>query len=197
MKHEIIMASAGSGKTYRLSNRIIELLLNGVDPRKVIALTFTRKAAGEFSSALFEKIAQAAYDPEKAAQICSDLNIPGQYTSTDFLNLLEQVIAVLPELHLGTLDGYFTRIVQSFQLELGLSSGAGLTILEGAEMEELRSSIIGELLFGDNISSEHLAEFLQAFKLANFGKEGVPVTRQMQSFVEQWHRAFLTHGKRP
>ncbi len=61
MQHELIMASAGSGKTYRLSNRIISLLLQGVDPQRLIALTFTRKAAGEFSSVETELIRPPAF----------------------------------------------------------------------------------------------------------------------------------------
>ncbi len=44
----LIRASAGSGKTFKLTNRFIQLLVNGVPPEKVIALTFTKKAAGEF-----------------------------------------------------------------------------------------------------------------------------------------------------
>lgn len=196
MKNEIIMASAGSGKTYKLSNRIIELLLNDVDPTKIIALTFTRKAAGEFSSALFEKLAQASSSSQVAAQICSDLGRNGEYTCEDFLGLLEDLIAALPLLNLGTLDGYFTKIVQAFKLELGLVSGSGLTILDGAELERHRSQLIAQLLFSNNLSEELLEEFLQAFKLASFGKEAVSVTSQMETFVTSWHRSFLANGKK-
>ena len=46
--HICIKASAGSGKTYALTNRYIKLLTAGVDPAKIIALTFTRKASSEF-----------------------------------------------------------------------------------------------------------------------------------------------------
>ena len=48
LSHLRITASAGTGKTFRLTDRIVELLLLGVEPRKILALTFTRKAAGEF-----------------------------------------------------------------------------------------------------------------------------------------------------
>ena len=46
--NEMIRASAGTGKTYQLTNRFIRLLLCGLPPDRIIALTFTRKAAGEF-----------------------------------------------------------------------------------------------------------------------------------------------------
>ena len=47
----LILASAGSGKTYQLGNRVIGLVANGNAPEKIVALTFTRKAAGEFAEA--------------------------------------------------------------------------------------------------------------------------------------------------
>ena len=44
----MIRASAGSGKTWQLANRYLALLVLGVLPEKIIALTFTKKAADEF-----------------------------------------------------------------------------------------------------------------------------------------------------
>jgi ATP-dependent exoDNAse (exonuclease V) beta subunit (contains helicase and exonuclease domains) len=44
----MILASAGSGKTYALTNRFVQLLAGGAAPERIVALTFTRKAAGEF-----------------------------------------------------------------------------------------------------------------------------------------------------
>ena len=60
LSHLRITASAGTGKTFRLTDRIVELLLLGVEPRKILALTFTRKAAGEVLRKLLEKLATGA-----------------------------------------------------------------------------------------------------------------------------------------
>ena len=57
--HVMILASAGSGKTYALTNRYVRLLALGAKPERIAALTFTRKAAGEFFdeiSPLFEQL---------------------------------------------------------------------------------------------------------------------------------------------
>ena len=55
LKHQRIIANAGSGKTYRLTTRYIELLERQVPAERIVALTFTRKAAGEFLDAIFER----------------------------------------------------------------------------------------------------------------------------------------------
>ncbi len=62
----LISASAGTGKTYQLASRYIALLMLGVAPEKIIALTFTKKAAGEFRSRILHALAEGAcWQPAK------------------------------------------------------------------------------------------------------------------------------------
>ena len=53
----MVCASAGSGKTYNLAKRFLNLVGSGADPSKILTLTFTNKAAGEMK----ERIIQYAY----------------------------------------------------------------------------------------------------------------------------------------
>ncbi|HRK60178.1 MAG TPA: UvrD-helicase domain-containing protein, partial [Candidatus Kapabacteria bacterium] len=46
-RHVAVTANAGSGKTTVLVERFVRLLLQGVDIRSIVAITFTRKAAAE------------------------------------------------------------------------------------------------------------------------------------------------------
>ena len=46
----VVVAGAGSGKTYTMTRRIINLIEQGVSPEKILGLTFTRKAASELLS---------------------------------------------------------------------------------------------------------------------------------------------------
>ena len=45
----LIIAGAGSGKTNTLAHRVAHLLVNGIDPRRILLLTFSRRAAAELA----------------------------------------------------------------------------------------------------------------------------------------------------
>ena len=49
-----VSANAGSGKTYVLAQRVVRLLLTGVEPSRILCLTYTKAAAGEMSNRVFE-----------------------------------------------------------------------------------------------------------------------------------------------
>ena len=88
-KNLLILASAGSGKTFQLGNRVIGLVAKGVEPEKIVALTFTRKAAGEFADSVLTKLAEVATDPAAAARLRTDLELQG----ADFAEVLERARA--------------------------------------------------------------------------------------------------------
>ena len=46
----LIIAGAGSGKTNTLAHRVAHLILHGADPRRILLMTFSRRAAGEMTS---------------------------------------------------------------------------------------------------------------------------------------------------
>ena len=58
--HVWVSASAGTGKTKVLTDRILNLLLKGVNPRKILCLTFTNAAASEMMQRLLERLGQWA-----------------------------------------------------------------------------------------------------------------------------------------
>ena len=188
-KNLLILASAGSGKTFQLANRVIGLVAMGVAPEKIVALTFTRKAAGEFADSVLTKLANAASDEPKAAGLREDLSLP----DADFAESLERVVRALPRLTLGTMDGFFAKVVRGFQYELGMTGGK-FDLLEGpraaAAADEILATILGETL--EDGSGD---DFLYAFRRATIGKEDQKVLEGLRGFVQSWQSRYrAAHG---
>ena len=53
----LVIAGAGSGKTNTLAHRVAHLIVNGADPRRILLMTFSRRAAAEMSKRV-ERIAR-------------------------------------------------------------------------------------------------------------------------------------------
>jgi len=189
LRNEMILASAGSGKTYRLTNRFIALLARDVAPERIIALTFTRKAAAEFLDEILKKLGEAAADPAKAAQLGRDLELD-DFNSFRALSLLRLVISRLHQLTLGTLDSFFHRILACFPAEFGL--GTSFEVLNPHQEAEARARVFGQIFQNRKI---HPA-FTEAFKNATFGSEEKQLSSRLDDFVRYHHRTFLRQPKR-
>ena len=53
----LVIAGAGSGKTNTLAHRVAHLIVNGADPRRILLMTFSRRAAAEMTRRV-ERIAR-------------------------------------------------------------------------------------------------------------------------------------------
>ncbi len=51
-----VSANAGSGKTHVLAQRVIRLLLSGVDPARILCITFTKAAAANMANRVFNDL---------------------------------------------------------------------------------------------------------------------------------------------
>src|SRR6266487_4388534 len=51
-----VAANAGSGKTHVLAQRVIRLLLAGVDPARILCITFTKAAAANMANRVFDEL---------------------------------------------------------------------------------------------------------------------------------------------
>ncbi len=79
-RSRVIKASAGTGKTYRLSVEILALLFSGVEISEVFSITFTRKAAAEIRDRVIEhldKLAAHLGGEDADASVLDALNAKG------------------------------------------------------------------------------------------------------------------------
>ena len=183
-----ILASAGSGKTYALTNRVVALLARGASPERIVALTFTRKAAGEFFDEILKKLAQAAGSPKKAAELAAMIGQPA-LGPADFLRLLRRVVDAMPRLNLGTLDSFFARIVRSFPLELGL--GGDLEILHEHAAQRERRRVLRTLFTAAGEPDAAQQEFIEAFKRATFGLEEKGLADRLDKYLNDYAGIYL------
>ena len=187
--HKMILASAGSGKTYALTNRYVWLLARGARPDRIAALTFTRKAAGEFFDEILKKLARAAAEPGEAEKIAGQIGMPG-LTTRDFGRMLRAVIDTMHRLSLGTLDSFFARVVRAFPLELGL--GGDFEILqEHAARLERRRVLRRMFARAGGVSDAAHRDFIEAFKRATFGAEEKRLGALLDIFLNDYAGVLL------
>jgi ATP-dependent exoDNAse (exonuclease V) beta subunit len=189
-RHVMILASAGSGKTYALTNRFVGLLAEGAPPERIVALTFTRKAAGEFFDEILNKLGRAARDEVFAARLAQDLGRPGLGPAV-FLRLLREVIDAMHRLRLGTLDSFFARITRAFPFELGLA-GEFEVLQEHAAAVERRRVLRRIFARSSGGLDEAQREFVEAFKRATFGTEEKRLAARLDAFIDEHQEAFLS-----
>lgn len=162
LPRELVLASAGSGKTYRLSNRIIQLLALGVAPGEILASTFTRKAAGEILERVLVRLAKGAVEKKAAEELGahahSTLSDPAQCR-----RLLARVVEQLHEVNVGTLDAFFVRVARTFFQELGLAPG--WTIADRPLEDRLRTEAVLAALEG--AEPGHAAQLIRLFNRGN------------------------------
>jgi ATP-dependent exoDNAse (exonuclease V) beta subunit len=142
-RHTVIRASAGTGKTYQLTNRFLKLLCEGVPPQRILATTFTRKAAGEIFDRILLRLAQAATSEKERKKLAAALEEPG-LSHQRCLDLLVDTVHHMHCLRIGTLDSFFVQIAGSFALELGLP--LGWRIAESLEDQALRQEAVAAVL---------------------------------------------------
>ncbi len=205
LPHEMILASAGSGKTWQLTNRYIGLMAvqlrsgEPVAPERILAATFTRKAAGEFFDSILLKLAEAASDPAKAAALAADKGDPlspvlAGLSCDDYARLLRVFVTRMPRLFLGTLDSFFANLLRAFPAEFGLS-GAFETLDEHAAA--VARARVYETVFsgrpgpGDGGGETAQRAFLEAFRLATLGTDEQRVAKQLDTYLDDLHDLYL------
>lgn len=142
LQHMRILASAGSGKTYQLTNRYLQILSRGAFPYSILASTFTRAAAGEIRDRILRTLAEAADDHDKRDELGA--RIGRALTRQRVLDLLASLANNLHRLQIRTLDSFFGTIVRCFSLELGLPTDA--RIVDEDEAFRLRREAIQLML---------------------------------------------------
>ncbi|MCC0054208.1 MAG: double-strand break repair helicase AddA [Rhodobiaceae bacterium] len=154
-----VTANAGSGKTYVLSRRVLRLLLAGADPAAVLCLTFTKAAAAQMATRVFEELAVWARandaDLDKAL---SDLlgRSADAAERVRARRLFARAIETPGRLKIQTIHAFCESVLQRFAFEAHVPSG--FRVLDDDMANALKTRAREDMLA--NPESEELGEAL-------------------------------------
>jgi ATP-dependent helicase/nuclease subunit A len=179
-----VNASAGSGKTTILTNRVIRLLLQGVPPQKILCLTFTRAAAAEMASRINEKLSTWATCTEDDLRKSLD-ELQDEEPAITQLNLARTlfayVIACPGGMRIRTIHSFCQEILGRFPIEAGLPPH--FTVIEETDRTQLLNDIQAEVLQDiTTTENHHLSPSLSTIAT---GLGETSFDKALKSFVEK------------
>ena len=137
----VLAASAGTGKTHALVGVVVNLLIRDraprgrgrpepLDPSRIVATTFSRKAAAEIRTRVTLELERLASAPASSAYVASLRADPPSrasagrpLTDDEIRTRARRALARLPSARFGTLHSFATGIVRAHAIELGLGPG--------------------------------------------------------------------------
>lgn len=126
-KSVMISSPAGSGKTEKLARRYIELLKNGSDVERILAITFTEKAAAEMKERILNILKRE--DPEM------------------FVKVREK----MPRMRISTIHSFCLKLLKRFSLDLGIDPS--LEVMDSFNADILWSEAVYESLLEESSES--------------------------------------------
>ncbi|TDE68724.1 helicase-exonuclease AddAB subunit AddA [Streptococcus sp. KCJ4932] len=133
----LVSASAGSGKTFVMVERIIDKILRGITVDRLFISTFTVKAAGELKERLEKKISQAL---QKA-------------TDNDLKSYLNEQLLALQTADIGTMDAFTQKLVNQYGYTLGISPTFRI-MTDKSEQDIVKNDVFSDL-FSDYMTGKN------------------------------------------
>ena len=146
----VVEACAGAGKTWMLVSRIVRAWLEGTPPQQILAITFTRKAAGEMRERLHEWLTDfAAMDEAGRMQELRIRGVPEPLLAARAPRLAELHHEWMEEgrgVEIHTIHGWFSRLVKAAPLDVlaELSLPPELQLIE--DIDEIWAPLWGRFL---------------------------------------------------
>ena len=133
-----VSANAGAGKTYLLTDRVTRLLLSGASPSRILCLTYTKAAAAEMATRLYNRLGEWALLPDD--RLAERLHTMGAApldldTLRKARTLFAQALETPGGLKIQTIHSFCQHILARFPVEAGIP--ARFTVLDERSMGEL------------------------------------------------------------
>ncbi|NOZ33706.1 MAG: UvrD-helicase domain-containing protein [Chlorobi bacterium] len=162
-KLEIYKASAGSGKTWLLTLTYLKSAFETPDNfSKILAVTFTNKAAEEMKTRILEKL-NALIDNGKNADYFNEISEHIKInTAADIkkkaLAVRDQILHNYSAFNVNTIDSFVQRVIRAFSFEMNLNSSYDIELDQNKVIDELT-----EMLFNSLSENKELQNWLIQF----------------------------------
>jgi ATP-dependent helicase/nuclease subunit A len=163
-----VAANAGSGKTHVLVQRVINLLLDGVEPEKILCITFTKAAAANMAKRVFDTLAEwTTLDDaglDKAIRERSNLKSDAARRALA-RRLFARALDTPGGLKVQTIHAFCTQLLHQFPFEANVA--ARFNVLDDAEHTQLLEQLtLNVLLEGADAPDGKLGRALAAAMVA-------------------------------
>jgi ATP-dependent helicase/nuclease subunit A len=163
-----VAANAGSGKTHVLVQRVINLLLDGVEPEKILCITFTKAAAANMAKRVFDTLAEWTTlddaDLDKAIRERSSV-APDAARRALARRLFARALDTPGGLKVHTIHAFCTQLLHQFPFEANVA--ARFNVLDDAEQTQLLEQLtLNVLLEGADAPDGKLGRALAAAMVA-------------------------------
>ena len=185
-EHVWLSASAGTGKTYVLSARVLRLLLRGVKPDAILCLTFTKAGAAEMAERVHARLAH--WVQIKSTELAAELRALDEDFGPDRVAEARTLFAKVLEsrgggLRIMTIHAFCQTLLAGFPLEAGIAPG--FRPLEGREEAALVQTVLAELVItAEREGDARLLGSLSALSLRLGEGEAVAFLKRAASAVE-------------
>ena len=179
-----VEASAGTGKTKVLSDRVLRLLLAKVSPSKLLCLTYTKAAAVEMSERIAKRLSLWAVEDEKDLTEELEKLLGDDFNSSnkqELLNFARTLFALLLDtpggIKIQTIHSFCQDVLKRFPLEAGVSPY--FEVLDDRIAKEILQNIKVDLLRLANQDSAGELSKAVAFLTENISEVKFPEVMNM------------------
>ncbi len=168
-----IEASAGAGKTYMLAIRYLRLLRRVGPPggdalRRIVAITFTNKAASEMKDRILRFLKEIAFETPRGRKLSSEVGL-GPREAAEWI---EAIISNFSDFHVRTIDSLLFAILKGLSFEMGLRPDMEVVFSQDAVLERAFDMLISNLSGEDRgVLEEALETFLEIDERPGFYPE--------------------------
>lgn len=151
----IYRASAGSGKTYRLTQDYIHLLF---DPKKerahrhILAVTFTNKATDEMKTRILKELhaLSQGMDSDYREGLMAAFRLSEEAVNVRAKHILTTILHDYSSFSISTIDRFFQQVIRSFARDIGVHGGYNLELDNTATLEQSVDNLFLDLAKDEN-----------------------------------------------